>query len=57
MVMENWDFSHNSYVSVTNAYLTNTLFPVTIITSGQKFAVGVQLILGFSEETNIGITF
>ncbi len=52
-VMEKCYFPHTSYVSVSNAYLTNILFPVTIITSGQFFAVGVHIILGFSEETNV----
>ncbi len=33
-VLENCNFSHTSHVSVSNAYLTNILFPVTIITSG-----------------------
>ena len=50
-VMEKCYFPHTSYVSVSNAHLTNILFPVTIITSGQNFAVGVHIILGFSEET------
>ncbi len=53
--MENCDLPHTSYVSVSNAYLTNILFPVTIITSGQNFVVGVQIFLGFSEETNAHI--
>ena len=50
--MENCDFPHTSYVSVSNAYVTNILFPVTITISDQSFGVGVQLILGFSEETD-----
>ncbi len=54
-VLENCNVPHTSYVSVSNAYLTNILFPVTIITSCQNFAVGVQIILGISEETNAHI--
>ena len=54
-IMEKFYFPHTSYVSVSNASLTNILFPVTIITSGQFFAVGVHIILGFSEETNANI--
>ncbi len=51
-VLENCNFPHTSYVSVSNAYVTNILFPVTIFTSDQSFAVGVQIILGFGEETD-----
>ncbi len=56
-VLENCNFSHTSYVSVSIAYLTNILFPVTIITSGQNFVVGVQIILGISKETNAHIFY
>ncbi len=49
-VLENCNFPHTSYVSVSDAYLTNILFPVTIITSGQNFDVGVQIVLGISEK-------
>ncbi len=54
--MENCHFPHTIYVSVSNAFVTNILFPVTIITSDQSFAVGVQIILGFSEETDAHIS-
>ncbi len=65
-VMEICDFPHTSYVSISNAFVTNTLFPLSIITSNQTFEVVVQIILGFSEESkdalrqrrcDIGVTF
>ncbi len=55
-VMENCDVPHTIYVSVSKTFVTNILFPGTIITSDQSFAVGVQIILGFSEETDAHIS-
>ncbi len=54
--MDNCDLPPTSYVSVSNAYVTNILIPVTIIASDQSFAVCVQIILGFSEETDAHIS-
>ncbi len=42
-VLKNCNFPHTSYLSVSNAYLTNIQFPVTISTSGQNSAVGIQV--------------
>ncbi len=54
-VMEICDFPHTSYVSISNAFVTNTIFPLSIITSNQTFEVVVQIILGFSEESKAHI--
>ena len=47
-VMENWDFSYSSYISIMNACVTNLPLPFSIITSKHIFEGVAQILFGFS---------